>query len=473
MQKYKSNITSTTGAAIRNVPVTVLNEAGELASLFLDRAGGIAASNPLATDSSGNFYFYAVNGRYSLRTTVDGVTITDNDVVLLQDPEEITVAGPIAEAVAAAQAAAKQAQDAVDASGIPDLVAAAQNAVIDSNQALQEARGASQASTEAKVAAESAKSAAELAKGDAQSASATASTAAQQASAAAQSAAQSAASIDPAAIYQAIGKKVDTQPNAGLMTDVERQRLAGIADGATKNETDSALRDRANHTGTQSIETVAGLSDALEALEAGAGKAVQQTSATGAALLPEGTDSQRPVPGSLPAGALLIRGNTQAPAEYKPEFWDRVAAAWKTFADRTWVGQQIDAAVASVQTWVNGQIGFAVIYPNGGSSASPANVTSASRYVMANPFSGRSVICEAQLRSPSGNWGSTGWQTNVGTGAGVGTRAAQLDDTIVVQTGGGGIASVSPNTGGSFDSSWPTGFVTSAPCRVIVWRVKG
>jgi hypothetical protein len=37
MQKYKSNITSTTGAAIRNVPVTVLNEAGELASLFLDR----------------------------------------------------------------------------------------------------------------------------------------------------------------------------------------------------------------------------------------------------------------------------------------------------------------------------------------------------------------------------------------------------------------------------------------------------
>lgn len=201
--------------------------------------------------------------------------------------------------------------------------------------------------------------------------------------------------------------------------------------------------------------------------------AVQQTSATGAALLPEGGDAQRPTAGSIPAGHLVMRGSTQTPADYKLEFWDRVAAAWKTFADRTWVGQQIDAAVASVQTWVNGQIGFAVIYPNGGSSASPANVTSASRYVMANPFSGRSVICEAQLRSPSGNWGSTGWQTNVGTGAGVGTRAAQLDDTIVVQTGGGGIASVSPNTGGSFDSSWPTGFVTSAPCRVIVWRVKG
>ncbi|MDH1291301.1 hypothetical protein N5C43_08515 [Comamonas terrigena] len=220
MQKYKSNITSTTGAAIRNVPVTVLNEAGELASLFLDRAGAIAAPNPLVTDSSGNFYFYAVNGRYSLRTTVEGVTITDDDVVLLQDPEEITVAGPIAEAVAAAQAAARQAQDVVDSSGIPDMVAAAQNAVIDSNQALQEARGASLASAEAKLAAESAKSAAELAKGDAQAASSTANAAAQQANAAAQSAAQSAVSIDP----------------ARLLTPAERLKLDGVEAGATKNE---------------------------------------------------------------------------------------------------------------------------------------------------------------------------------------------------------------------------------------------
>lgn len=220
MQKYKSNITSTTGAAIRNVPVTVLNEAGELASLFLDRAGAIAAPNPLVTDSSGNFYFYAVNGRYSLRTTVEGVTITDDDVVLLQDPEEITVAGPIAEAIAAAQAAARQAQDVVDSSGIPDMVAAAQNAVIDSNQALQEARGASLASAEAKLAAESAKSAAELAKGDAQAASSTANAAAQQANAAAQSAAQSAVSIDP----------------ARLLTPAERLKLDGVEAGATKNE---------------------------------------------------------------------------------------------------------------------------------------------------------------------------------------------------------------------------------------------
>lgn len=44
------------------------------------------------------------------------------------------------------------------------------------------------------------------------------------------------ASIDPVALYQAIGKKVDVQPGAGLMTDVERQKLGGIVGGATKVE---------------------------------------------------------------------------------------------------------------------------------------------------------------------------------------------------------------------------------------------
>ena len=170
MQKYKSNITSTTGAAIRNVPVTVLTEAGELACLFLDRAGAIAAPNPLATDSSGNFYFYAVNGRYSLRTTVDGVVITDDDVVLMNDPEELATAGPIADAVRAAQVAAARAEDAVEDSGIPDLVATAQNAVVDASEALVAANLAASSAGAAKDQAALAKDAAEQAKIDALSA---------------------------------------------------------------------------------------------------------------------------------------------------------------------------------------------------------------------------------------------------------------------------------------------------------------
>lgn len=164
MQKYKSNITSTSGAAIRGVPVLVIAEDGDNATLFLDRAGTVPAPNPLTTGPDGVFYFYAVNGRYSIRTTVDGVTITDDDVVLMMDPEEITVAGPIAEAVAAAQAAATAAEFAVEASGIPELVAAAQNAVVDANNAVSQASTAASNAATSKTGADSARDAAVIAK---------------------------------------------------------------------------------------------------------------------------------------------------------------------------------------------------------------------------------------------------------------------------------------------------------------------
>lgn len=198
MQKYKSNITATTGAAIRNVPVAVLTEDGALASIFLDRAGAVPAPNPLTTDSQGVFYFYAVNGRYSLRTTVEGVTITDDDAVLMNDPEELATAGPIAEAVAAAQAAAQQAQNAVEDSGIPELVAAAQNAVVDANNAVSQAQAAASLADTAKNESAAAKVAAEAALSGTQTESAQATQAKSDAQAAAASAAASAASVDPA-----------------------------------------------------------------------------------------------------------------------------------------------------------------------------------------------------------------------------------------------------------------------------------
>ena len=170
MQKYKSNITTTSGAAVRGVPVLVIDEDGNNAALFLDRAGTVPAPNPLTTGPDGVFYFYAANGRYSLRTTVDGLTITDDDVVLMMDPEEITVAGPIAEAVAAAQAAAIAAEFAVEDSGIPDLVAAAQNAVVDSNNAVMQANSAANNAAISKIGADSARDAAVIAKNAAEDA---------------------------------------------------------------------------------------------------------------------------------------------------------------------------------------------------------------------------------------------------------------------------------------------------------------
>ena len=66
--------------------------------------------------------------------------------------------------------------------------------------------------------------------------------------------------------------KVDKVAGKGLSTEdystAEKNKLAGVATGATANATDAQLRDRATHTGTQAISTVTGLQTALDGKEA-------------------------------------------------------------------------------------------------------------------------------------------------------------------------------------------------------------
>lgn len=52
--------------------------------------------------------------------------------------------------------------------------------------------------------------------------------------------------------------------NAGVMVAADKTKLDGVAAGATANATDTQLRDRATHTGTQAIATVTGLQTALD-----------------------------------------------------------------------------------------------------------------------------------------------------------------------------------------------------------------
>lgn len=63
--------------------------------------------------------------------------------------------------------------------------------------------------------------------------------------------------------------KVDKVAGKGLSTEdystAEKNKLAGVATGATANATDAQLRDRATHTGAQAIGTVTGLQGALDA----------------------------------------------------------------------------------------------------------------------------------------------------------------------------------------------------------------
>ena len=55
-----------------------------------------------------------------------------------------------------------------------------------------------------------------------------------------------------------------TTTNAGVLTSTDKTKLDGIATGATVNQLDATLLNRANHTGTQAIATVAGLQSDLD-----------------------------------------------------------------------------------------------------------------------------------------------------------------------------------------------------------------
>lgn len=349
MQKYQSIISGTNGSVIRNVPVTVLKEDGSLAEIFLDREGQVPAPNPLATDSRGVFYFYAKNGRYSLRTSVDGITITDADAVLLNDPEEIATAGPIADAVIRAEAAAQRAEFAVEASGISDLVSQAQNAVLDANAALQGAQSAAQLAEDAKAQAASAKNAAELA----QQASDTAKTGAENARSLAEQAANQARvyaeSIDPAQFVQ-------KEAGKGLMTDTERTKLSGIAEQATKNAADAELRDRSTHTGTQAVSTIEGLAESLIAVANRANHTGEQSIATVAGL-PVVLPSLVKVEPSLPC-LIKTSGTTIA---IKAGTHVKIGSAYVSFTAQT--------AVSMPAVLTPGEDYAVFVHPDGAASA--------------------------------------------------------------------------------------------------------
>lgn len=67
--------------------------------------------------------------------------------------------------------------------------------------------------------------------------------------------------------------EVATSSLGGILSDAQAVKLSGIAPGATVNQSDSALLDRSNHTGTQVIATIVGLKSSLNS------KAFQSTSA--------------------------------------------------------------------------------------------------------------------------------------------------------------------------------------------------
>ncbi len=133
-------------------------------------------------------------------------------------------------------------------------------------------------------------------------------------------------------------------------------------------------------------------------------------------------------------------------------------------------------ALSSELQAFKGQFGFDIIYPNGGSAASPSSLAANSRYVLPNPFPGYRVMCQAEIFYGS-EWGTPGWYSAAYTGTGDsawGVRAAQHNDRdIVVVTGNKGVLTDGANLRISGSTFASVAQQASAPGRIKVWKLMG
>lgn len=110
MQLYTNNVQDRYGNALKAAQVTVLTSGGTLATLYEDN-GSTLLVNPVTTDASGEFAFYAANGAYSFTVRAPGMlteTVTPFELYdAIQAKAEIDAA---AAEVAASQALVEAAQ---------------------------------------------------------------------------------------------------------------------------------------------------------------------------------------------------------------------------------------------------------------------------------------------------------------------------------------------------------------------------
>jgi hypothetical protein len=87
MQKYFNTVDTISGPVVSGVSVLVGSyPGGSTASLFADAAGTIPLSNPVFTDSTGYFEFYAASGHYILTLSGHGIGTRVINDILLEDP---------------------------------------------------------------------------------------------------------------------------------------------------------------------------------------------------------------------------------------------------------------------------------------------------------------------------------------------------------------------------------------------------
>jgi hypothetical protein len=118
---------------------------------------------------------------------------------------------------------------------------------------------------------------------------------------------------------------------------------------------------------------------------------------------------------------------------------------------------------------------FTIIYPNGGSEASPANITAESTYIEANPFPNYIVHCQVELLY-NNEWGVAKFDGYYASGWGaLGVFVTQHNNgNIILKTGSNGVLGTSQYQYSICPFSWTTSInanQTTLPCRIKVWKI--
>lgn len=88
MQKFQDAIIRPDGRAVVGATVTVTTIAGATPTLYSDDGTTALSSNVLTTDSTGEYQFYAANGRYNLAIAAASISSETRSDVVLFDPAE-------------------------------------------------------------------------------------------------------------------------------------------------------------------------------------------------------------------------------------------------------------------------------------------------------------------------------------------------------------------------------------------------
>lgn len=135
---------------------------------------------------------------------------------------------------------------------------------------------------------------------------------------------------------------IDNQPGASFRADLNAALAAIVSNnsGATAPATPYPFQWWADTTAGVLKQRDASNSEWRDVYPLGR-ELVSQTGSTGAAILPEGSEAQRPVPGGT---GLYVRLNAEAG---KPEWYNRLLSAWKKLVDEDQFGV-LDAEVQNL-----------------------------------------------------------------------------------------------------------------------------